>query len=275
MYGIVTRNEAELSWDAFDRGFYQVKDVTGRGAEPVADGVNMISCFGDNATVEANPELAAVSEDGERATRDQPYFDWDYVCPTREGYRQGLLDTVEEAVGASPDVRLDDVGFPRAEYCHCEVCDDRFEASAFDDRMAWRADEITEFVTEAADRIPGRTYFTLYPDPYPGHLYRRNGLDLDTIAEHVDEFVVTLYDTNYGTTYWLETIAAGFADLLDTPFSVELYAVDVDVDALVHAAEVVEAYADGVWFGYDAGTAQAAIRRMDAESREGKEFGAE
>jgi hypothetical protein len=275
MYGIVTRNEAELSWDAFDRGFYQVKDVTGRGAEPVADGVNMISCFGDNATVEANPELAAVSEDGERATRDQPYFDWDYVCPTREGYRQGLLDTVEEAVGASPDVRLDDVGFPRAEYCHCEVCDDRFEASAFDDRMAWRADEITEFVTEAADRIPGRTYFTLYPDPYPGHLYRRNGLDLDAIAEHVDEFVVTLYDTNYGTTYWLETIAAGFADLLDTPFSVELYAVDVDVDALVHAAEVVEAYADGVWFGYDAGTAQAAIRRMDAESREGKEFGAE
>jgi len=275
MYGIVTRNGAELSWDAFDRGFYQVKDVTGRATEPVADGVNMISCFGDNATVEANPGLAAVSEDGERATREQPYFDWDYVCPTREGYRQGLLETVEEAVGASPDVRLDDVGFPRAEYCHCEVCDDRFEASAVDDRMAWRADEITEFVAEAAGRIPGRTYFTLYPDPYPGHLYRRNGLDLDAIAEHVDEFVVTLYDTNYGTTYWLETIAAGFADLLDAPFSVELYAVDVEVDALVHAAEVAEAYADGVWFGYDAGTAQAAIRRMDAESREGEEFGAE
>ena len=275
MYGIVTRNEEELTWDAFDRGFYQVKDVTGRGAEPVADGVNMISCFGDNATVEANPDLAAVSEDEERATRDQPYFDWDYVCPTRDGYRQGLLETVEEAVEASPDVRLDDVGFPRGEYCHCDVCDERFEESRFEDRLAWRADEITDFVAEAADRIPGRTYFTLYPDPYPGHLYRRNGLDLDALTEYVDEFVVTLYDTHYGTTYWLETIASGFEDLLAAPFSVELYAVDVDVDALVHAVEVAEAYADGVWFGYHAGTAQAAIRRLDAESREGKEFGPE
>lgn len=275
MYGIVTRNEAELSWETFDRGFYQIKDVTGRGAEPTADGVNMISCFGDNATAEANPDLVAVSEDGERATREQPYFDWDYVCPTREGYREALLETVEEAVEVAPDVRLDDVGFPRNEYCHCEVCNERFEDSEFDDRMTWRADEITSFVAEAADRVPGRTYFTLYPDPYPEHLYRRNGLDLEAIAEHVDEFVVTLYDTHYGTTYWLETIASGFQDLLDAPFSVELYAVDVDVDALVHAAEVAEAYADGVWFGYDAGTAQAAIRRMDAESREGKEFGPE
>jgi hypothetical protein len=275
MYGIVTRNEEELTWDAFDRGFYQVKDVTGRGAEPVADGVNMISCFGDNATVENNPELAAVNEAGERATRQQPYFDWDYVCPTRDGYRKALLETVEEAVEASPDVRLDDVGFPRDEYCHCQVCNERFGNSEFDDRLAWRADEITEFVAEAADRIPGRTYFTLYPDPYPGHLYRRSGLELEAIAEHVDEFVVTLYDTHYGTTYWLETIASGFADLLDAPFSVELYAVDVDVDALVHAVEVVDAYADGVWFGYDAGTAQAAIRRIDAETRDGETFGPE
>jgi hypothetical protein len=275
MYGIVTRNEGELTWDAFDRGFYQVKDVTGRGAEPVADGVNMISCFGDNATVENNPELAAVNEAGERATREQPYFDWDYVCPTRDGYRKAILETVEEAVEASPDVRLDDVGFPRDEYCHCQVCNERFGNSEFDDRLAWRADEITEFVAEAADRIPGRTYFTLYPDPYPGHLYRRNGLELEAIAEHVDEFVVTLYDTHYGTTYWLETIASGFADLLDAPFSVELYAVDVDVDALVHAVEVVDAYADGVWFGYDAGTAQAAIRRIDAETRDGETFGPE
>ena len=273
MYGIVTRNEEELSWDAFDRGFYQIKDVSGRAAEPTGDGVNMISCFGDNATAEANPDIVAVSEAGERATRDQPYFDWDYVCPTRDGYRDALLETIEEAVEASPDVRLDDVGFPRAEYCHCEVCTERFEASEFDDRFAWRADEMTAFVAEAADLIPGRTYFTLYPDPYPGHLYRRNGLDLEVLAEHVDEFVVTLYDTHYGTTYWLETIASGFADLLDAPFSVELYAVDVDVDALVHAVEVAEAYADGVWFGYDAGTAQAAIRRIDAESRDGEEFG--
>ena len=30
MYGVVTRNEPELSWAGFDRAFYEMKDVTGR-----------------------------------------------------------------------------------------------------------------------------------------------------------------------------------------------------------------------------------------------------
>lgn len=50
------------------------------------------------------------------------------------------------------------------------------------------------FVAEAAAHIPGRVYLTLSPDPYPGHLYERAGLDLAALAEHVDEFVIPLYD---------------------------------------------------------------------------------
>ena len=84
MYGVVTRNEPELSWDEFDRAFYEMKDVTGRATEPVTNGINMISCFGDNAAVEGNPDVASVSADGDLATRDRTYFDWDYVCPTHE-----------------------------------------------------------------------------------------------------------------------------------------------------------------------------------------------
>jgi hypothetical protein len=113
---------------------------------------------------------------------------------------------------------------------------------------------------------------TLYPDPYEGHLYERAGIDLDAIEEYVDEFVVPLYDTHYGTTYWLETIASGFVDRLDTPVSIELYAVDVDIDDLIHAAEVAGEYGESVLFGYDASTARALLRRMDADEQDGVEW---
>jgi hypothetical protein len=272
MYGIVTRNAEEVDWSEFDAGFYEVKDVTGRAAEPLSNAVNMISCFGDNAAVNSNPDLAAVDAEGNRATREQPYFDWSHICPTNEEYRAGLLEIVEDCAAENGDVRLDDIGFPREGYCRCDRCERRFAESEYEDRQAWRAAEITDFVAAAAERIPGRTYLTLYPDPYPGHLYRRAGIDVETLADYVDEFVVPLYDMHYATTYWLETIAKGFESLLDpldTPFSIELYAVDLDLDDLVHATEVAEAYAENVHFGYDASNAAAAIRRKDADSRSG------
>jgi len=274
MYGVVTRNEPETEWSAFDRAFYEVKDVTGRGAEPVESAVNMVSCFGDTAAVEADPDLAAVDANGTPATREQQYFDWSYVCPTREAYRDGVLATIEDCAETAPDVRLDDVGFPRAGYCRCATCRDQFAASEREDWADWRADVISEFVADAADLIPGRTALTLYPDPYPGHLVERSGIDVERIEPLVDEFVVPLYDTAYGTTYWLEALATGFADRIDdADLAIELYAVDVDVDALIHATEVATATADAVYFGYDASNAQAAIRRMTAETRDGVTHG--
>jgi len=273
MYGVVTRNEEELVWSEFDIAFYEVKDVTGRAAEPVSEGISMVSCFGDNAAADADEDLVPVSEDGELATRDRDYFDWAYVCPNADQYRDGLLEIVEDAVEVNDDLRLDDVGFPRPEYCHCDRCETAFAESDFDDWYAWRADVITEFVREARERVPGKLYLTLYPDPYPGHVYERAGLDIDALSEYVDEFVVPLYDMAYETTYWLEIIASGFEDALDTPFSIELYAVNVDIDALMHAAEVAAEYGESVLFGYDASNARATLRRLDADTRDGKEFG--
>ncbi|SDQ90020.1 hypothetical protein [Natronobacterium texcoconense] len=273
MHGVVTRNAEEVRWPEFDRGFYEVKDVTGRSAEPIEDGVNMVSCFGDNAAVDADPSLAPVDDMGRPATRDRKYFDWAYVCPSRLDYRDGLFEIIDDCVAANEDVRLDDVGFPRAEYCRCGVCEKRFEESEYDDRFAWRANVITEFVAEAVDHIPGRVYLTLYPDPYPGHLYERAGLDLEALEQHVDEFVVPLYDTAYETTYWLETIAKGFESALETPFSIELYGVNVDVDNLIHALEVAEEYGEHVLFGYEASNARAALRRRKANQRDGVSHG--
>ncbi|MBZ6493795.1 hypothetical protein [Natrinema longum] len=273
MYGVVTRNAEEVRWPEFDRGFYEVKDVTGRSAEPIADGVNMISCFGDNAAADADPSLVPVDDMGRPADRERSYFDWAYICPTRVDYREGLLEVIDDCVEENEDVRLDDIGFPRAEYCRCGVCEQEFEASGYDDRMEWRASVITDFVAEAVEHIPGTVYMTLYPDPYPGHLYERAGIDLAAIEEYVDEFVVPLYDTAYGTTYWLETIAKGFESALETPFNIELYAVNVDVDDLIHATEVAEEYANGVFFGYEASNGRAALRRMRADEREGVTHG--
>ena len=273
MYGVVTRNEPEVAWNEFDRACYEVKDVTGRAAEPIEGAVNMVSCFGDNAAAERDPDLVPVSANGERATRDRPYFDWDYVCPSHEDYRAGLLETVADAAAAAPDVRLDDVGFPRAEYCHCDRCEARFADSDHEEWGAWRTSVITDFVAEARDLVPGDLLLTLYPDPYPGHLEARAGIDVDALATHVDEFVVPIYDMAYTTTYWLEVIASGFADRLARPFSVELYAVNVDLDNLVTAIEVAEAYGESVLLGYDASNARAALRRMRADEREGVEHG--
>jgi len=273
MYGVVTRNAPELSWSEFDRAFYEVKDVTGRAAEPEPDGISMVSCFGDNAAAGANGQLIPVSESGELATREREYFDWAYICPNRDDYREGLLEIIEDATDTHADLRLDDVGFPREEYCYCDTCNERFAESAFDDRMAWRASVITEFVREARERVPGRLSLTLYPDPYPGHVYERAGLDLDALAEYVDEFIVPLYDMAYETTYWLEIIAKGFESALSTPFSIELYAVNVDIDNLRKATEVASEYGETVLFGYDASNARATIRRLSADERDGEEFG--
>jgi len=165
------------------------------------------------------------------------------------------------------------VGFPREEYCHCDRCERRFADSAFDDWGAWRSSVLTDFIAAARERVPGDLYLTLYPDPYPGHLTRRAGIDVEAIEAYVDEFVVPLYDMAYSTTYWLEILAQGFEDRLSTPFSVELYAVDVDVDDLLKATEVASEYGESVLFGYDASNARATLRRLDAGNRDGKSFG--
>jgi hypothetical protein len=273
MFGVVTRNEEEVTWPEFDRAFFEMKDVTGRATTPLEGAVNMISCFGDNAAVEGDPSLAPVTADGEPATRERTYFDWDYVCPTNETYRSGILEMIEDAVDTHEDVRLDDVGFPRDEYCYCDRCNRLFSESDFEDRAAWRTNVITEFVAQARELVPGDLYLTLYPDPYPGHLESRSGIDPDALAEYVDEFVVPIYDMAYETTYWLEVIARGFDDRLITPFSIEVYAIDIDLGNLVHAVEVADEYAETVIFGYEAGAARGAIRRMRADEREGVSHG--
>lgn len=232
--------------------FFEIKSVTGHVEEPVPGVHNMISCFGDNRAVSQRPELAAVGPDGMRAVRGERYFDWDWVCPSRRDYRDRVLELVRRAAGAGvAGTRLDTVSFPREGFCRCPACREAQAASGLD-WPAWRAEVITGFIREAAAVARRPLSVTLYPDPYGDHQRERFGLDLAAIARHVDFFVVPIYDLHYATTHWLETLTWGFRDLLGpAPFVVELYALNVDKKALLRAARVADAYADGVLFAYE------------------------
>lgn len=262
MAGLVSRTTDRIGDSRFDEIYYVVKDVTGRRTDPHPEAISMVSCHGDTAKSD-DPDYVAIDEAGRPATRDRPYFDWGYVCPSHPEYRSELMALIDTCGETSGDVRLDDVGFAREEYCYCDRCTAAFASSAFEDRSVWRAHVITDFVEAASAKVPGSVYLTLYPDPMPGHLFRRAGLDLEALEAVVDAFVVPLYDLGYRTTYWLEVLASGFRDRLERPFTVELYAAENELEDLTHAARVVDTYADRIAFAYDDERAVAAVEALD------------
>jgi hypothetical protein len=273
MLGLVTRHAGDRGIPEFQRTYFEAKDVSGRASAPIAEAINTIACFGDNATAVGNPDLVAVDAAGAPADKDDPRFDWAMICPTHEGYRRGLVEMVAEAAETAPNVRLDEVGFPAAEFCHCDRCE--AAAAAADDRTTWRASVITDFLEQALGPVPGERIVSVHPDPYPGRLHARSGLQLDAIAPLVDTLVVPLYDPAYATTYWLETIAGGFRERLadyDIRLAIELYAVDVRIDALIDAMQAVDPVADEIILGYDSSIATAAVRRLRADATAGSAY---
>jgi hypothetical protein len=279
VYGIVTRSPDEVEWEPFDRAVFEVGDSSGMARDPVPGAVAGLSCFVDRVAAEADPDLLAVDAEGTAATAtpggpptsgdgsDAPHA----ICPTSEAYRDGLLSMIDDCTAATPDVRLAEAGFPGATYCHCERCDAQFAASEYDDRADWRVAVVVDFVDAVREVVPGDLSLVVHPDPYPGHLRVRSGVDLDRLAHALDEVVVPLYDTTYDTTYWVETLASGFADATDLSLGVELYAGNVSIDPLLAATAAAEPHADTVYFGYGADTARAALRRRRAEGNQGRE----
>ncbi len=273
MYGILADDADVARGNRDGLVYYRAERASGQRRDPVDGAVNCVACWGDTATVEANPERAAVTRDGVRATPDAEGHHWGTVCPTDPDYRSALLDRVE-AVGSAGDVRLTTLGFPGDSFCHCERCDRLFADSDRDDRDAWRTDVVTGFVADAADRVDGDLIASLYPDPYPGNLRERAGVDPRALAPHVDGFYVPLCSVSYETTYWVESLARGFArelDGLDVPLTLHLSAAEADADRLADVARQVERHATNVVFAThrcDVDVARDAIRRLrDADAR--------
>ena len=273
MYGILTADPDLARADLGDVTHFFADSVDGTRREPLAGAVNSIACWGDTATVRDEPERAAVTADGTRAIPDTDGHHWGTVCPTDSDYRDGLLERLER-VGAVGDVRLTTPGYPGASFCHCERCERQFNASDYAERDAWRTAVITDFVAAAAERVEGDLLTTLYPDPYPGNLRERAGLEPSALAPFVDGFVVPLCDVSYGTTYWVESLARGFArelEGLDADFTIQLAADGVDADRLVGLTQQLEAHADAVVYGTypdDAETVKDVIRGVrEADTR--------
>lgn len=245
--GVVSRFPEHLA--DFELAYYEVKDVSGIWHDPVVGAVPMVSVFGDNRLRESHPEWVQVGPNAERAERTLSYFDWDAICPSHPGVRQAALAWIRKAVRLSgmDRLRLDDANFAREGFCHCAVCErEKAATEMFDD---YRLRRITAFVEEVRTIVPNID-MTLFPDPLPGHLEHRFGVDVERLSSVVDRFVIPIYDLHYATTYWLEVLAQGFQERLSRPFLVELYALGVDEKALSHAAEVALHYADGVIFAY-------------------------
>ncbi len=246
MYGILTDDTNLARAGVGDVTYYLTDQVSGHRQRPLEGVINSVACWGDTETVSDQPDRAAVAADGTRATPDAPGQDWGTVCPTDPRYRTALLERIAE-VGAAGGVRLTTLGFPGADFCHCERCDRLFADSARDDREDWRTDVITGFVAEAANRVEGDLIATLYPDPYPGALRERAGVDPGALAPHVDGFLVPLCGAGYGTTYWVESLAKGFdseLEGLEAELTIQLSTDGVAVDRLVELTERLEAAVD-------------------------------
>lgn len=250
-FGIVSRFRDHLA--QFDLAFFEVKDVAGVRHEPIPGTIPMVSVFADNRLARDHADWVQVGPHGMRGDRSAPYFDWDTLCPTRPEVFEQAEMWVRDALSASlgKGIRLGDVTFAREGFCQCDLCRQAQSRLGLSSE-AYRMHRITEFVSRCRD-LAGSfpVYFTLYPDPYPGHLENRFGLDLEALSQLVDIFVIPVYDLAYSTTYWLEVLAQGFRDRLTVPWLIELYGLGIEEDRLLKAARVARAYADGILIAYD------------------------
>jgi len=247
VFGVVSRFPDHLPY--FYPNYYEVKDVAGVWHPPIPGTIPMVSIFGDNRVAAEHPDWVQVGPDGLRGTREARYFDWDTLCPGRDEVWSLAWDWIERALqgSRSPVLRLDDVSFAREGFCQCPVCRRR---QGTEDGTRYRVHRIAEFVRQARERADA-IHFTLYPDPFPGHLPRRFGVDPAVLNPWVDVYVVPIYDLHYATTYWLEILAGAFREILEKPFYIELYGLGVEQASLLRAAEVAQFYADGVIIAYD------------------------
>lgn len=139
-----------------------------------------------------------------------------------------------------------------------------------DERVTGRTETITRFVREASERVTGDLVVTLSPDPYPANLRERAGLDPGALASHANGFLVPLCSIGYETTYWVESLARGFArelDGLDASLTVQLSGAEADTDRLVDVTCQVDPHADAVVYGTyegDLDTVREVVRRCGA-----------
>ncbi len=249
-FGVVTSDLQVAS--QFELVFWETKDVNGVWHQPLPNHIPMVCSFADNRLAKAHPEWIQHGADGQLATRNNKFFNYEWLCPSEPLVRELAFKWIRNACSscASRHVRLDNVCFAREGYCNCIRCKSQCSVAGIPVTQ-YREKIITDFVVDCRKLIDGKLYLTVYPDPYPGHLLNRFGMQVSQLKQIVDGFIVPIFDTAYGTTYWLETIAKGFQDLFgDHTWYIELYGEGIEQSRLLKAAQVAHEYAKGVLIAY-------------------------
>lgn len=263
-FGVVSRYADHIK--AFPLAFYEVKDVGGAWHPTLSGAIPMVSCFGDNRVAKVHPDWVQIGPDGMRGVRSERYFDWDTLCPTRPEVRSLALDWIRQATSDDGlGIRLDDVTYARDGFCQCPICMQSIKVQGLTFE-AHRATILSQFVDEVRRFGSSPLYFTLFPDPYPGHLEQRFGLDLKALDALVDTYVVPIYDLAYATTYWVEVLASAFRERVAKPLFIELYGLSIPEEKLQKAALVAGTYADGIVIAYD--TDLAKLKRIESAFRD-------
>lgn len=260
MYGIYLNNNNTPK--GFDIYFNYLKNVNGEITKAIDYSHNIISCFADNKTAQENPELIAVSAKG-KATRfdSKENFYCDWICPSKKTYKDFLINLVSETVKNNniAGIHLDSIGFPHNNYCTCKDCIANWEKSKLK-FSEWKQQIITEFVYNVSQNCSGKELsVSLYPDPiHP----ERFGLDIEALEKIVDFFVVPLYDMKYLSIYWFEILLNAFAQRINKPLYIMLYAEDVDIKNLVKTAKLTKHYTNNIIFSYSEENAKKVIAEL-------------
>jgi hypothetical protein len=229
----------------FDYVFYEVKPSSGRVLDPLAHAWNVVNCFADNTISQTRQDLIATYM-GEKAMRGTPKrFLWDWICPSRQEYREYCMKIIRNIARASvAGIRLDSVCFPREGYCDCPNCTES-QVKSGKDILAWRSQQIESFVKEVRESVSCSLGLTLEPDPCYGR--ERFGLDLERVSEYVD-FISTPIYMDYSIVYWLDIIANCFRHKVTKPYFIELYAGHprAPIKHLASALAVASSYSDCV-----------------------------
>jgi hypothetical protein len=219
--GLVTYTPEKV--EGFDLHVYYSKWADGQAFPAAKDMQNDVTCFCDAKAIREDPSIVAVSKDGPALRRNRKInVPFDFVCPTNPEYRAKVLDYIS-GLGREKieGVTLNLYHFPEEEFCVCPRCVELWRRSGLN-WTEWRAQTITELLTEAKGLVEGVFAVEMYPDPVLAK--ERFGIDFERIAELVDYFHVPLSSRDYFTNYWVDLLARDFLKILKKPVVVELSA---------------------------------------------------
>jgi hypothetical protein len=237
--GLVTYTPEKV--EGFEPHVYYSKWADGSTFPPAKGMQNDVTCFCDAKAIREDPSIMAVSNGGPALRKNRKAnLAFDFVCPTNPEYRAKVLDYIEGLNREKIEgVTLNLYHFPEEEFCVCPRCVELWRQSGLN-WTEWRAQTVTDFVSEAKKRVKGTFAVETYPDPVLAK--EHYGIDFERLAALVDYFHVPLSARDYTTMYWVDMLARDFLKILKKPVVLELSAempTDEKLDALLKTTAYV------------------------------------